>query len=1227
MAEFQGQQTATASRRQRTFSDSSTDVSAGIDLQERLRKEKSQRKETDEVNQRLQDDYDELLKKYAQAENTIDQLRIGAKLNLYSDLPPPQQSSFVKVSVHNQPGVFRFPKSRQAVLSEGGFPPSEGSHSISQNGNQLQRTTGPATDSSPANLSSPDGRGARFRAALTSKVQYFQEDVDALQSHVMEGQWGEPELQELRDMCEQLKAQNGNLKQELLQIQRLESGRDPESFENESFTGDFQPEDSLDGQLYRCGLRLEEISDQLGYRTTTANGLHSQQERRNSYSDLLNRPRDNHHTAEVENQRPEGDLQNLMQRLRNIKEASRNNAMREGNSSDDVGDLDLNSVGREDDFSRRFSLGPLPDSEGEEKQGLGDQAEPLELQESGYFASESMSVIQDPLSEPLSSQYFVNSQGPHDRIRTRSLPHTSPHRLSIGSSTGQRSRSNSHRSRANTEDFDSPPPPEDDGDNYVPSSSLPSPQNSPGSSKSPRASSSPVRNSVSGIPPPPRRQDSHMSEGSSKRSRASSRASRLPGCNSIPTHDSSHDTQPVEPFDSRDRMASTHSSPREQHEPQESRRNSTREPPRTLNVLHDDNVRKPSRVTHGRPLRASVSGDSRVSTPLFLPNGNGPAQPRELNRRGKYRNPAADSERGFDSGFFGSEGSRISRGLESPDIPPPYYPETKLRSAPLQEQSATETEDDRILTTAPKHAPKLIPRNRDARRRRSSLQSLSESDEDRYLETTHSKPTTRTPSSQRERRSHRHTPTHPTHRSDNEGVRRLDDSLRRHASTPSIYEDGTGERSVPSAVSGRTSKTTTRHKKGTNTPRSTGPRLDQSRPMDKQSVRSYPGDRESVRSGRRSRRGDDSRSGYSDNERRYRRDPIDKLREELQSLRTQLQQDSNARGLQAQMYDDLRRRHDDLEREMARRGAEQQMANLYDNLQKKYDDLANEMSRSKENAATSTTTPHDDLRRRIEELARDVGDLKQRDRQRPSRSRSPSPAPTKEPEVTTMQFLCPFCGDSGTHSHGNYFYPGYSGPAQETPMITTRTPTSRPRRHTETQTPYTPGLTNTYVHHPTTPAATSTPYSPYYHNVVSSPMHHHTHTYPGAATSSSVVPAGVVPGVPVAPPGVLNETTTVHHIHHIPRGGKSRNRRDYVVSDSDDSESDEEYPASRRHVRLRSNPSPSNSGWGIHQGDELESYRLHQSLDVANKAARRMQNISKRMLSNIASDLIRSGKR
>ena len=233
MAEFGNQPTTTASRKQRTFSESSSEISSGVDLQEKLQKEKSFRKETDEVYQRLQDDYDELLKKYAQAENTIDQLRIGAKLNLYSDLPPPQQSSFVNVTVHKEPGVFRFPRSSQAVLSEGVFANGEvprGADAAPQNGNQRSATTSSYAGLNP---SSPDGRGARLRAALSSKVQYFQEDVDALQDHVMEGQWGEPELQELREMCEQLKAQNGNLKQELAQIRRLESGRDPVAFEYE----------------------------------------------------------------------------------------------------------------------------------------------------------------------------------------------------------------------------------------------------------------------------------------------------------------------------------------------------------------------------------------------------------------------------------------------------------------------------------------------------------------------------------------------------------------------------------------------------------------------------------------------------------------------------------------------------------------------------------------------------------------------------------------------------------------------------------------------------------------------------------------------------------------------------------------------------------------------------------------------------------------------------------
>lgn len=361
-------------------------------------------------------------------------------------------------------------------------------------------------------------------------------------------------------------------------------------------------------------------------------------------------------------------------------------------------------------------------------------------------------------------------------------------------------------------------------------------------------------------------------------------------------------------------------------------------------------------------------------------------------------------------------------------------------------------------------------------------------------------------------------------------------------------------------------------------------------------------------------------------------------------MRVQLQQDTNARGMQAQMYDDLRRRHDDLEREMVRRGTEQQMSNMYDNLQKKYDALANEMTRSRENA--KNTLPIDDLRHRIEELSRDIRELKEKEYDRPvlpvatavpppptpvvsapvpPPSPAPPPSPTQAPDVFLMHFLCPFCGGASPHSHGNYFYPGYSGLAQESPAVTTGAPAPRRRRNTETQTPYIPHVTTTFVGHPTAPVAASTPYAPYYHNVIAAPVRHHTHTYPGVATTSPVVPAAtmVTPGVPVVNSGGLIDTSAVHHIHHIP-GGKSRTRRNREMSDSEESDSDEPVP--RRHTRIRSNAG-NRSSLGGYRGDELESYRLHQSLDVANRAARKMQQLSKRMLSNIATDLIRSGKR
>ncbi|ESP01702.1 hypothetical protein LOTGIDRAFT_70232, partial [Lottia gigantea] len=55
------------------------------------KQEFNKRKQATELVQQLQKDYDSLLSKYALAELTIDQMRLGAKINVYADSPTPNQ--------------------------------------------------------------------------------------------------------------------------------------------------------------------------------------------------------------------------------------------------------------------------------------------------------------------------------------------------------------------------------------------------------------------------------------------------------------------------------------------------------------------------------------------------------------------------------------------------------------------------------------------------------------------------------------------------------------------------------------------------------------------------------------------------------------------------------------------------------------------------------------------------------------------------------------------------------------------------------------------------------------------------------------------------------------------------------------------------------------------------------------------------------------------------------
>lgn len=59
------------------------------ELKQKFMAEQQKRQINEETLDTLQTEYHTLLKKYAEAENTIDELRLGAKVTLYSDSPAP----------------------------------------------------------------------------------------------------------------------------------------------------------------------------------------------------------------------------------------------------------------------------------------------------------------------------------------------------------------------------------------------------------------------------------------------------------------------------------------------------------------------------------------------------------------------------------------------------------------------------------------------------------------------------------------------------------------------------------------------------------------------------------------------------------------------------------------------------------------------------------------------------------------------------------------------------------------------------------------------------------------------------------------------------------------------------------------------------------------------------------------------------------------------------------
>ncbi|XP_070614819.1 microtubule organization protein AKNA [Erythrolamprus reginae] len=225
---------------------------------------KSPRQATELVHQ-LQEDYHKLLTKYAEAENTIDRLRLSAKVRLYSDPPKPSQAAEMgRISEASKVVTFSIPQIRSAETTKRssqasmsgqgeGFPKQQAQHS------SLSNSTGIASSETDRPISSKTPflgeHLTRLLAAQTSKFQTqmeFLEDLiqtDRLQA--TDQLKGFARLKDAQEALEQAYLQARNKHQQLNRNGVMET------------LGEFDPNRAVEGTIFHLGLCLEGLKERI----------------------------------------------------------------------------------------------------------------------------------------------------------------------------------------------------------------------------------------------------------------------------------------------------------------------------------------------------------------------------------------------------------------------------------------------------------------------------------------------------------------------------------------------------------------------------------------------------------------------------------------------------------------------------------------------------------------------------------------------------------------------------------------------------------------------------------------------------------------------------------------------------------------------------------------------------------------------------------------------------
>ncbi|XP_071947804.1 uncharacterized protein [Antedon mediterranea] len=264
------------------------------ELVHQLKHEKSSRKQNDELVDRLQQDYDDLLQKYALAEVTIDQLRLGAKINLYSDPETPRTKSRNTTPRANHQQTIHLPQPQRAAAlstdaSQNISRRSENNHMLSPyetpppnllSGHASEETERSAPDdvNKRKRLMSENAIG-RVQGASSSQQEdtssfpeftgsegiviglQFQTNGLREQVEVFESQLSNNELQpsEQDQILSKLRGDHERLEQDYMQAKEEHQARCRRegNLSNEKF----DPDRELEGEVFQLGMKLDDINE------------------------------------------------------------------------------------------------------------------------------------------------------------------------------------------------------------------------------------------------------------------------------------------------------------------------------------------------------------------------------------------------------------------------------------------------------------------------------------------------------------------------------------------------------------------------------------------------------------------------------------------------------------------------------------------------------------------------------------------------------------------------------------------------------------------------------------------------------------------------------------------------------------------------------------------------------------------------------------------------------